>query len=1586
MAARSNGHVVPLKGNVKAFRRNRQFKSHATGGGFVGRGLSIIARLAAWYAILTILLRCPSSPADLTESSPRVCEPYLAARSYVYPRLQPYYNSYAAPYVDTVRPYVANVESKVVRPVVKGGRRVYERYGALRVDQMRQYGEREWERTLRPRLDVVAAKAGEQYNATVAPHVARAARAASPYYGVARDSFLQTYYAHVLPTYTTSLPYAQRAYLAGQSFVLDIGLPYTNSALSSASALISRTIWPRVRILYGENVEPQLVRIGERLARYRDKKKLEAAVHEVDQSIRASSTLSAVSSVLSSISATASASISIQPSEADKAPENPTEQRPLTEDEQVEQARETVENDLKVWREKFAKASKKGADELAQRVEAIGKKQIARQVDGVGQALLIELEESIHSGVEGAKTRIIAAAQSLSRDADATEQEKAVGGIRASIKAAGLVSKGKAQAIRTWKQKFNEETLSLVVAATESTLAVIDNIRDLGLQEIGMRWAWMDGVTYHDWAKYHELRRTFDDWRKEVENSAWQSETLIRASSAADDLEEKAMSLAEEAATELSRLKDVGRWKVEARDASDDFSTRSLPPVAMRAGQAVMEKVNGAADVLRNDVPAAAASPVSAAASGVKNAASSVSSYVTPSEPGLVEKASSALSESIVGPPQSFIKKVDSSASAAVSGTVSPAAEVVRSRAADNVKAASSAISEAVGADGSLPSAKTGLSDTASSGKDAAVSVASTASTKVWGGASAEAVHRQQGPILDDVVVEDSEGTAFSEKLQSMVNHAGENLSDLTRAVQEAIRGTPTSQGALESATSLASEQYSKALSAASIAFYGTHHSGSQSVVSVASKRYADAVSAASSVIYGTPTPTLSAVVAAASSQFFFAISKAQEQYLHAKSIVSSQIHGESTSKPVHEQMFSSIEAAYSGSVAAANANLQSALSAVSTGIYGTSLGPMQSVSSVASRKLAEAASAASSQYEQAKSAITGSPTPTAKSLLSAADKKYSDLLSGASAQYSSALTAASTAYYGASQGPLDSISSIASSRLSAGLSAASASYASAKEALLSQPTPSPQSFAVNAQRRYYEAVGLAHDRYSAFVDSASAAVYGTPTPTHQGLYHAASKAVYGTAVPAYQTAMAAADSQYSSAVDAASSRLAEMVDHASATTKGSSPSKVLQAASSRYSAALAAASSSLSSASSVASSAIDGTRTSSPPDFIHSIASAISQNVGSAASGASSQLIGSETPWTESVASAASQNWEHLVSKASEQVYGGAPTPFTESVMSRAGEYVAQASDGATARYDAMRSLVSELVVGREPDFTESVMSRFNSAIYTGAPAMASSVSSLASDAYESASSVVAAVFTPPPAIEAILDAANRQISSVVDAASVQVYGTSKGAYEQATSAAANAYSSAQSRVSSAIHGTSTGYAEAAQSQISAAAASAQSAISAAIYGPAATATASGGSVERLSGAAKDNYSAVSKAVSENLSAAGSAAAGQYAAASAKASQALYGPGPGPGLEQEQEQEAVVQSAQGRLSAAVESARARLAELMESAGDSAKEAVASIKESVENLADSAGSALRPEDAASEQTTTTIILLPSSSASRKDEL
>jgi hypothetical protein len=549
----------------------------------------------------------------------------------------------------------------------------------------------------------------------------------------------------------------------------------------------------------------------------------------------------------------------------------------------------------------------------------------------------------------------------------------------------------------------------------------------------------------------------------------------------------------------------------------------------------------------------------------------------------------------------------------------------------------------------------------------------------------------------------------------------------------------------------------------------------------------------ASYAIYGTPTPTaiFKTVQVQANSRYNDAIRVANEQYTNAKSQLSVLVSG--TTKPAHETMLSLIEKAYSDSLAAASDRLNVAL-----------------------------------QYTDSVKSYAAGPT----------------------------------------QGYFESVSSIASSRLAEGLSLASAQFTS-------QPTPALD----GARQQYYQAVGLAHARYSEFLGAASSAVYGPEQGTFESLASVASATAASLA------------SQASSSVVGTETPWAESV---ASVVSGSAQSIAQDASASAQSAA---------------------SKARAAGEF--------------AASQVSSGVIGSETPWTESVASQASQNWEALIAKASEQVYG-APTPWTGSVYSQAGAYAAQATAQAAERYASVQALISELVVGKEPDFTESVMNRFSSAYYTAIPDVMSSVNSFASenieaatsyagesyeavtdiaaDAFASASSVVSSVFTPPPAIETILSQASEQLNSAVESASVAVYGTTKGTVEQASESVASAYSSVQSQASVAIYGT-----QQVQDSFFAVANSAQAAISEAVFG---TPTATGYAVSVTSGAGSV-YSSISSVASEKAADAASAV-----------SSAIYGP-----------EQGAVESASSRLAAAVEAANSQISQLYAAASKSAEDA-----------------------------------------------
>lgn len=234
--------------------------------------------LLTWYTIISVIFRCPATVDLVTDTTPKICKPYFQIRDTIKPHLAPYYDTYAAPYVNKAFPYYEILDNKVITPATVYGKK----YGGPRVAQAQAYGQAQWEKAIQPEVTRLSNVAKLQYAKTLGPHVDKAVAATGPYYTIARDNALQTYYGSILPTYNMLQPYAIQAYGYGNDFAVNTGIPYTKWAWASGMVFLDRKVWPRLRILYGENVEPQLVRIGERLGRYRDGKRLQAAVEDID--------------------------------------------------------------------------------------------------------------------------------------------------------------------------------------------------------------------------------------------------------------------------------------------------------------------------------------------------------------------------------------------------------------------------------------------------------------------------------------------------------------------------------------------------------------------------------------------------------------------------------------------------------------------------------------------------------------------------------------------------------------------------------------------------------------------------------------------------------------------------------------------------------------------------------------------------------------------------------------------------------------------------------------------------------------------------------------------------------------------------------------------------------------------------------------------------------------------------------------------------------------------------------------------------------------------------------------------------------
>lgn len=214
-----------------------------------------------------MLFRCPATVDQCTDESPCICRPYFHLKEAVSPHLEPYYDTYAAPYVDLARPYYAGLDRAVLNPTWTYA----VKHGAPRVAQAQALAHAKWQENIQPTLGAYQDLAVSKYQESLAPHVDRASAVVAPYYDLARTNALRTYHQVLLPSFSYVQPYILQGYGVASAYTTQTALPSVLRAWTKTYVFLDGTVWPHLRIIYAENVQPQLVKIGQRLGRYSGK-------------------------------------------------------------------------------------------------------------------------------------------------------------------------------------------------------------------------------------------------------------------------------------------------------------------------------------------------------------------------------------------------------------------------------------------------------------------------------------------------------------------------------------------------------------------------------------------------------------------------------------------------------------------------------------------------------------------------------------------------------------------------------------------------------------------------------------------------------------------------------------------------------------------------------------------------------------------------------------------------------------------------------------------------------------------------------------------------------------------------------------------------------------------------------------------------------------------------------------------------------------------------------------------------------------------------------------------------------------------
>lgn len=241
--------------------------------------LTNIPRLATWAAILTVLFRCPDSLEACDDSSPYICGRYFQAKNAIVPHAKPYYDHYAAPYVEAARPYYETVDNTVLNPT----RKYAVQYGGPWAQKAQTFASEQWKQSGEPKLSQLRDASQTRYDQSIQPLLEQANAAVGPYYEIARTNSLQAYYEYLLPGYKFAQPYLHQGYSSAADFTTNSAVPAAYWTWNKTYAFVDTAVWPQIRALYLEHVDPQLVRIGERLGRYKAKAKQSPAMGSIPE-------------------------------------------------------------------------------------------------------------------------------------------------------------------------------------------------------------------------------------------------------------------------------------------------------------------------------------------------------------------------------------------------------------------------------------------------------------------------------------------------------------------------------------------------------------------------------------------------------------------------------------------------------------------------------------------------------------------------------------------------------------------------------------------------------------------------------------------------------------------------------------------------------------------------------------------------------------------------------------------------------------------------------------------------------------------------------------------------------------------------------------------------------------------------------------------------------------------------------------------------------------------------------------------------------------------------------------------------------
>lgn len=232
-----------------------------------------------------IFYACPPN-ARLDPAAPSVCRRYDIMKHSALPYVQPYYDTYAEPYLAKTQPYLSKGQGYYEQfgaPTIAKGQDLWVKQASPRIKNGYSAIQDQYTQTVYPLLDrTVLQRSQAAYSKYLNPHVQKLSeqytKSVHPHIQTVQKRSMQLYNERLVPAYQATAPRVQHALHKIESTYAKQVEPRVHAVLHWILVKFETVIIPRATILWGVHVQPQLDRIYDKLFRNREAKQVAAKV------------------------------------------------------------------------------------------------------------------------------------------------------------------------------------------------------------------------------------------------------------------------------------------------------------------------------------------------------------------------------------------------------------------------------------------------------------------------------------------------------------------------------------------------------------------------------------------------------------------------------------------------------------------------------------------------------------------------------------------------------------------------------------------------------------------------------------------------------------------------------------------------------------------------------------------------------------------------------------------------------------------------------------------------------------------------------------------------------------------------------------------------------------------------------------------------------------------------------------------------------------------------------------------------------------------------------------------------------------